>query len=60
MSRHWISTSRRARGVQNQRRDVGYQRRDVPEEGKVDVATFRRRDVESQRRDVTEKAQNAI
>ena len=53
------STSRRSRGVQNQRRDVGISRRDVPEEGKIDVATLKRHDVESQRRDVTEKGQNS-
>ena len=35
-SRRWISTSRRSRGVQNQRRDV-------PEKGKIEVATFQRR-----------------
>ena len=59
MSRRWISTPRRSRGVQNQRRNVGISSRDVPEEGKIDVSTLLRRDVESQHRDVTEKAKNA-
>ena len=44
--------SRRSRGVQNQCRDVGYQRRDVPEEGKIDVATFRRSDVATLRANI--------
>ena len=60
-SRRWISTSRRSRecqkstsrhsrGVQNQRRDVGISRRDVPEGVKIEVTTFRRRDVATSRR----------
>ena len=57
--RHSKSTSRRSRGIQNRSREVGISRRDVPEEGKIDVATLRRRDVESQHRDITEKAQKA-
>ena len=39
-SRSWISTLRRSRGVQNQRRDVGISRRDVPEAFKINVATL--------------------
>ena len=50
-SQHWDLTLRHSRGVQNERRDVGISRRDVPEEGQTDVATLRRRDV-------TGKAQN--
>ena len=63
------ATSRRSRCVQNQRRDVPkegkidvatLQRRDVATLQRRDVATLQRRDVESQRCDVTEKAKNAI
>ena len=47
--------SRRSRDTQNQRHDVRISRRDVPEKGKIDVATLKHRDVAIQRRDVTEK-----
>ena len=62
-----VPTSRRSiqrrdikENVKKQRRDVGYQRRDIPEGFKINVATFKRmlkkhrRDVGYQRRDIPE------
>ena len=43
--------SRRSRDTQNQRRGIRISRRDVPEKGKIDVATLKRRDVVTSRRD---------
>ena len=40
-SRRWELMSRRSRECKNQRRDFGNLRRDVPEKGKIYVATFR-------------------
>ena len=49
------ATSRRSREESSQRRDVGIQRRDVPESGKN-----QRHDVDIQRRDVPERCKTNV
>ena len=49
-SRRWKSMSRHSKDTQNQRRNVRISRRDVPEKGKIDVATLRSNVATLQRR----------
>ena len=55
-SRRWDPTSQRFREGIIQHRDVGIQRRSVPEGGTTNVVTLQHCDIESQRRYFTKEA----